>query len=117
MRRSLEALGSKWTLLILRDVGYLGLHKFGQILRNNPGLSPRVLSRRLGEMREEGLVRRIVDGDEISYKVTVRGEDAFYVLLAFLRYGLKYYEQKKTRSIQKPSISSLLKFVENGQLA
>ncbi len=91
LRKSLAALGAKWTLLILRDIGYLKLSRFGQILRNNPGLAPRVLSRRLRQMQQEDLIRRHVEGDEISYHITHRGEDAFYILLAFLRYGLKYY--------------------------
>jgi DNA-binding HxlR family transcriptional regulator len=36
VRGSVKALGSKWTLLILRDIGFLKLERFGQILRNNP---------------------------------------------------------------------------------
>ena len=91
MRKSLAALGAKWTLLILRDIGYLKLNRFGQILGNNPGLVPRVLSKRLRQMQQEDIIRRQVEGDEISYHITHRGEDAFYILLAFLRYGLKYH--------------------------
>jgi len=60
VRGSVKALGSKWTLLILRDIGFLRLDRFGQILRNNPGLTPRVLSRRLRNMQKEGLIERTV---------------------------------------------------------
>jgi DNA-binding HxlR family transcriptional regulator len=44
-------------------------------------------------MQEEGLIKRAEDEDEVNYRVTPRGEDAFYVLLAFLRYGLKYHDK------------------------
>lgn len=91
VRGSVKALGSKWTLLIIRDIGFLELERFGQILRNNPGLTPRVLSRRLGNMQKEGLIERTVTSDRITYVLTPRGEEAAYVLLAFLRYGLKYH--------------------------
>jgi DNA-binding HxlR family transcriptional regulator len=91
VRGSVKALGSKWTLLILRDIGFLKLERFGQIVRNNPGLTPRVLSRRLRNMQKEGLIERTVRSDRITYVLTARGEDAAYVLLAFLRYGLKYH--------------------------
>src|SRR5437879_11310452 len=37
----------------------------GKILRNNPGLTARVLSRRLRQMQSEGLVERIADGDSV----------------------------------------------------
>ncbi len=91
VRGSVKALGSKWTLLILRDIGFLKLERFGEILRNNPGLTPRVLSRRLRNMQKEGLIERTVRSDRITYVLTPRGEDAAYVLLALLRYGLKYH--------------------------
>ena len=105
IRKSVKALGPKWTLLILRDIGFLELQRFGEILRNNPGLTARVLSRRLRDMQREGLIRRNVTKDVISYCLTERGEDAVFILLAFLRYGLKHHVGTK-------SISStvLLKF-------
>jgi DNA-binding HxlR family transcriptional regulator len=89
--RSVQRLGSKWTLLLLRDMGFLKLTRFNQFLKNNPGLTPRVLSRRLHEMRAEGLVIRTTAGKEVSYSLTERGADAIYILLAFLRYGLKHH--------------------------
>jgi DNA-binding HxlR family transcriptional regulator len=89
--RSVQRLGSKWTLLLLRDMGFLKLTRFNQFLKNNPGLTPRVLSRRLHEMRAEGLVIRTTVGKEVSYSLTERGADAIYILLAFLRYGLKHH--------------------------
>ena len=91
IRLSLRALGGKWTLLLLRDLAYLRIDRFGGFLRNNPGLSPRVLSRRLKEMQQEGLIRRISDGRAVRYRLTSRGEDAVMILLALLRYGLTHH--------------------------
>ena len=90
IRESVKRLGRKWTLLLLRDMAFLKLTRFGQFLRNNPGLTPRVLSRRLAEMEEEGLLERIATGDRVAYRLTSRGEDAVFILLAFLRYGIKH---------------------------
>ena len=91
IRESVKWLGRKWTLLILRDMAFLKLTKFGQILRNNPGLTPRVLSRRLRQMQQEGLVERVVANDKVAYRLTSRGEDAVFILLAFLRYGIRHH--------------------------
>ena len=88
---TVRRLGSKWTLLLLRDMAFLRLARFGELLRNNPGLTPRVLSRRLREMAAEGLVVRTGAGQRIRYDLTRRGEDAVFILLAFLRYGLRYH--------------------------
>ena len=91
IRESVKRLGRKWTLLVLRDMAFLKLNRFGQILRNNPGLTPRVLSRRLDEMEQEGLVQRMEKRDTVTYRLTDRGEDAVFILLAFLRYGIRHH--------------------------
>lgn len=91
LEESLARLGRKWTLLILRDIAFLHLRRFNEFLRNNPGLTPRVLSRRLKEMRSEGLITRSTRRGEVSYRLTARGSDAVYILLAFLRYGLRHH--------------------------
>ena len=94
IRESVKGLGGKWTLLILRDLAFLKLNRFGQILRNNPGLTPRVLSRRLRQMEAEALIERSVKGERVTYWLTPRGEDAVFILLAFLRYGIRHHLPK-----------------------
>jgi DNA-binding HxlR family transcriptional regulator len=94
IRASLDILGRKWTFLILRDIAFLKIERFGQIRRNNPGLTARVLSRRLSEMTKEGLLVREEDG-ETRYRLTTKGEDAVYILLALLRYGIKHHMARK----------------------
>jgi len=73
IRESLKILGRKWTLLILRDVAFLKLRRFGEVRRNNPGLTARVLSRRLSQMRDEGLLKRREDGKAVYYDLTGTG--------------------------------------------
>jgi DNA-binding HxlR family transcriptional regulator len=91
IRLSVQRLGRKWVLLLVRDIAFLKLERFGEFRRNNPDLSPRVLSRRLREMEREGLLRREVAGNDVRYRLTPRGEDAGLILLAFLQYGLKHH--------------------------
>jgi DNA-binding HxlR family transcriptional regulator len=78
----------------------LKLRRFGEILRNNPGLTARVLSRRLAQMQREGLVKKKHQSAQASkndsgYFLTPKGEDAIYILLAILRYGLRHYTKEK----------------------
>ncbi|MGP8072608.1 MAG: winged helix-turn-helix transcriptional regulator [Thermoplasmata archaeon] len=91
IRQSVSRLGRKWVLLLVRDMAFLKLSRFGEFRRNNPGLSARVLSRRLREMEHEGLVQRDVVGREVRYRLTTHGEDSALILLAFLQYGLKHH--------------------------
>ncbi len=111
IRESLKALGAKWTLLILRDMGFLKLNRFGQILRNNPGLTARVLSRRLFNMQEEGLIRRVVQKDIVLYSLTAQGEDAIFILLALLRYGIRHHSTKRSAR-QLPSLQEMMRDFE-----
>ena len=95
VRATLKLLGRKWTMLIVRDIAFLKLQRFGQILSNNPGLTPRILSRRLEEMRDEGLIKKVKGRDEgPRYFLTPKGEDAVYILLAILRFGIRHYMGK-----------------------
>jgi DNA-binding HxlR family transcriptional regulator len=110
IRNSVKSLGAKWTLLILRDIGFLKLNRFGQIRRNNPGLTARVLSRRLRDMQKEGLIERRISREAVTYDLTSRGEDAIFILLAFLRYGLKHSageERKGSNSL--PSFDEIIR--------
>jgi DNA-binding HxlR family transcriptional regulator len=110
IRNSVKSLGAKWTLLILRDIAFLKLNRFGVILRNNPGLTARVLSKRLREMQREGLIERSVSKDAVIYDLTSRGEDAVFILLAFLRYGLKHHAgQRLAPSKPLPSLDEMIR--------
>jgi DNA-binding HxlR family transcriptional regulator len=81
-------------LLIIRDVAFLDLHRFGEIRRNNPGLTARVLSRRLRQLVTAGLLDRTQQGRDVLYNLTNKGEDAVYILLAVLRYGIRHHMKK-----------------------
>lgn len=102
IRQGMQRLGRKWTLLLVRDLAFLKLARFGDFRRNNPGLTPRVLSRRLKEMEREGIVIREVREKAVRYRLTPRGGDAALILLAFLNYGLRYYGGPRPQSIRRP---------------
>ncbi len=53
----LELIGERWALLVLREL-MLGPRRFSQLRADLPGLSANVLSQRLAELEERGLVRR-----------------------------------------------------------
>jgi DNA-binding HxlR family transcriptional regulator len=42
-------------------------------------------------MQREGLIEKNATRALVAYKLTDRGEDAVFILLAFLRYGLKHH--------------------------
>ncbi|HUR67821.1 MAG TPA: helix-turn-helix domain-containing protein [Candidatus Thermoplasmatota archaeon] len=90
---SLQALGRKWAILVLRDIAFDRNPRFSDILRKNPGLTPRVLSFRLKELEEEGFIRRrrTDDAREVAYDLLPKGHDAIPVLAALACFGAKHH--------------------------
>jgi len=107
IRSSLGVLGRHWSLLILRDVSFFRKVRFSDMLRTNPGLSPRLLSIRLKELQGEGLIDRMTNPDdhrEVWYSITGKGRDVVPILTAFINYGAKHratevFKDKRPRDI------------------
>ena len=91
----------------MRDIAFLKLQRFGQILANNPELTPRVLSRRLDQMASEGLIKKETKNDGPRYSLTPMGEDAVYILLAMLRFGIRHYMGKQGAKEAEKVLSQL----------
>jgi DNA-binding HxlR family transcriptional regulator len=93
IRASLGVLGRKWALVILRDIAFWPDLTFGQILKRSDGLTARVLTNRLREMRLGGLIDKIADArDErkVRYRLTEKGKDVVPVLMALSAFGLRH---------------------------
>jgi len=84
--RSLEVLGERWTLLILRDM-LVGARRFNEIARGLPGISRGLLARRLRQLEAAGLVTRDEDG---GYALTQAGEDLKPVVFGLADWGARY---------------------------
>jgi DNA-binding HxlR family transcriptional regulator len=90
--RALDVIGERWALLILRELVY-GPKRFSD-LRGGLGLSPNVLSQRLAELEEAGVVeRRKASG--AMYELTSWGRELHPLLLQLGRWG--------ARSLHRPS--------------
>ena len=69
-----EIVGERWTLLILREL-ILGPQRFSDLARRSPGLSPSILTERLGRLEDRGVDPRHVPEIEVEDGTLVlRGE-------------------------------------------
>jgi|SRR5664279_720682 len=87
--RALDAVGERWTLLVVREL-LLGAKRFNQLRRGLPGPSPNVLSQRLRELEQAGIVRRYQldpPASVIVYELTERGRELEPVLIELGRWG------------------------------
>ncbi len=83
---SLELLGGKWTPVILARLKD-GPLRYRDLRRQIPRLSDKVLSERLGELCQQGLLLRDSDGRDSSYRLSSRGESLRPVLQSLYDWG------------------------------
>ncbi|MES0129553.1 helix-turn-helix domain-containing protein [Mesorhizobium sp. M0029] len=90
---SLELLGDRWTLLIIRDMIFAGKRHFREFLLSGEGISSRTLAERLQTLQDEGIVTRSDDPThklKAIYKLTEAGIDLLPVLATLGAWGSKY---------------------------
>lgn len=100
-----EVLGTRWTILILREL-LCGSRRFNDLRRGLPRISPTLLSRRLGELKELGLITRHVDGTTGTpvYELTEAGEDLRTVIMSLGTWGHRWLESQLSLKNLDPSL-------------
>jgi len=104
--RALDVIGDRWALLVVRELIF-GPKRFVQLRNGLPGVSPNVLSQRLRDLEDAGVVRRDVLDQPASvavYELTARGRALEPVLLELGRWG----SQEPVATSSELSVNSLL---------
>jgi DNA-binding HxlR family transcriptional regulator len=89
--RTLDLVGDWWTLLIVREAMF-GTRRFSDFARNL-GIAKNILSARLKELVESGVLERVATGESEArpeYRLTERGRDLSNVLNALREWGDKW---------------------------
>jgi DNA-binding HxlR family transcriptional regulator len=90
---SLDLLGDKWTLLIVRDL-VLGKKKYQEFLSSPEGIATNILADRLKRLQEAGIiVRKAYQHNPVRYEyvLTNKGGDLKSVLKILASWGLKNF--------------------------
>ncbi len=117
LAQTLNIIGERWTLLILRDA-FFGAKRFSQFERSL-GISKNILSARLSTLVDEGIMERreATTSAHTEYVLTEQGLDLQPVLLAMTHWGdqhrpnpsgdrLVFVERKTNRPIHRMSVTS-----------
>ena len=97
IKASMGVLGKKWTLLILRDIGFRKIDRFNRLLETIPGLTPRVLSMRLKELEEDGIIECVENRNSpmvVRWTLTEKGRDTLPILMRLIAFGSKWYPKE-----------------------
>jgi DNA-binding HxlR family transcriptional regulator len=89
---SLDLLGDRWTLLIVRDL-LQGRGRFQELIESLPGIAPNILSDRLKLLEEHGIVSRRFYSDHpprAEYVLTEKGGELGVVIGALASWGARH---------------------------
>jgi DNA-binding HxlR family transcriptional regulator len=112
--RSLEILGERWTLLIVRDA-FLGVCRFDKF-QESLGIARNVLTDRLNRLVEEGILERVRYSQRpprYEYVLTPKGRELDIALAGFRQWGDKYLSERppqlmRQKADRKPVIAALV---------
>lgn len=93
---TLTLIGSKWQVLILRDLTVNGTMRFKELQRSIGRISQKVLTSNLHAMEGSGLVHREVFAEvppRVEYSLTELGQTLAPVLDALRQWGESYRER------------------------
>lgn len=88
---ALEAVGERWSFLILRGV-FNGLHHFEEF-QATLGIARNILSNRLARLVEHGILQREpdpADRRKVTYTLTDKGRELLPVLIALRQWGERW---------------------------
>ena len=89
--RSLEAIGDRWTMLVVRDA-FLGVRRFEEF-QDRLGVARNILSDRLGRLVDDGILEKRPYQERpqrFEYRLTEKGRDLFPVMISLMKWGDAY---------------------------
>src|ERR1051325_2778056 len=106
--KSLEILGDRWTLLIVRDM-LTGTKHFNDLERGLPRISRALLANRLRQLQHAGIIEKRLNGSgrqTTEYLLTQSGQELMNVVGSLMVWGETWAFSDPT-----PSISTILNAV------
>jgi DNA-binding HxlR family transcriptional regulator len=88
---SLDVLGDRWTMLILRDMLLRGKSQFGEFATNE-GVATNILADRLATLVERGIIERVpdkADRRKCHYRVLRPGVELLPVIAELVVWGVQ----------------------------
>jgi DNA-binding HxlR family transcriptional regulator len=90
---TLDLIGDKWTLLVVRDMLLLGKHRFGELLGSDEGIPTNILTDRLRRLEKGGILRKRAYSRQptrYEYRLTTKGTELFPILREMVRWANRH---------------------------
>lgn len=90
---SLEMLGDRWSLLIIRDLMFRGFRTYKEFLEAEEGIATNILADRLQRLKDCGIIttdREPTDRRKLIYRLTDKGIDLAPVLVELIIWSARH---------------------------
>ncbi len=94
---SLDILGDHWTLLVIRNLMFLDLHEYKDMLKTEEKISSSILSDRLKKLECEGVIASIPHPDSKRrklYYLTPVGKDLIHIMMEIVLWANSHLSER-----------------------
>ncbi len=88
---TLDIVGDRWTLLIIRDMMFLDKREFGELILNNEKIATNILADRLQRLQYAGIIIKSPNpdnGTKYIYTLTERGIQLLPTMIEVILWGM-----------------------------
>jgi len=88
-----EVFGDRWSLLIIRDIVFVGKKTYGEFLKSEEGIATNVLASRLAFLEEQGILSRSPNPEDKRkdfYTLTEKGLDLIPIVISIVIWSAKH---------------------------
>ena len=92
---TLDLIGDKWTLLIIRDMLFLNKKSFNEFLESREGIATNILTERLKRLEKNDIIEKqpyLKIPLRYQYTLTRRGKELRPLLMELIRWGNSHIE-------------------------
>ncbi len=90
---TVQLIGNKWKMLIIRNLIYNGKQRFSDFIRTIPAISKKVLTDNLRALEDDGLIEREVFAEvppRVEYSLSEIGKSLRPIWYAMEAWGIEY---------------------------
>ncbi len=90
---SLEILGDRWSLLIIRDLMLRSYRTYKEFLSSDEGIATNILAERLKRLEAAGIISTSGDAEDrrkVVYRLTAKGIDLAPIIVELILWGAQH---------------------------
>jgi DNA-binding HxlR family transcriptional regulator len=99
---SLDLIGDKWTLLILRDMIFVEKSSYGEFMKSEEGIASNILADRLSLLESADIISKEISTENKSkfiYKITKKGISLLPVIIELYLWGADNFPKKESSEL------------------